>query len=403
MPLVSVPVIENLPNNVAFSRASAAWSHSLTGTLQQSLADKARIDFDPATLEARCLLIESERINSLRNSACSGAVAGTLGSGGAVPTNWIISGLLGGVNISVSAPGSEDGMPYLDLTFAGSGSGTFSLGFEATTFIAASSSQTWTASAYYRLISGSLANASLIHKVVERNSGGGTLVSGDISINPDAAALHTQRPSVTRTFNNASTAWTNARLDVIAAGAVNFTLRIGAPQLERGGHASSPIITTGSAALRAADIGLVQPVAPWFNQAAGTFFVEWERPAAIVASGILAEFNDGTFNNRVTLEIIDGKLRAHQFLGGASPGYLERAAPDGIGRVAFAWGGGSRALASSASSSLATDTANLGAIPADRLWLGCQNNNSACLNGWLRRIQYSHQRKSDDDLLALVA
>ena len=94
--------------------------------------------------------------------------------------------------------------------------------------------------------------------VTEFNAGGSSLVANAAVWTVTGAPLATQRKVFTTTTINAACAYVRPNFNVqYASGAmIDFTLRIGAPQLERGAFATSPILPTpGSpaAATRAAD------------------------------------------------------------------------------------------------------------------------------------------------------
>jgi hypothetical protein len=64
MPLVN----KTFSDIITFTRASTATYFDATGTLQSAAIDVPRLDYDPATLAARGLLIEEQRTNSIRNN-----------------------------------------------------------------------------------------------------------------------------------------------------------------------------------------------------------------------------------------------------------------------------------------------------------------------------------------------
>lgn len=52
-----------------------------------------------------------------------GAAAGTPG---AMPINWSVAGLLNGITRSIVGTGTENGIPYVDIRFAGTATSSFS-------------------------------------------------------------------------------------------------------------------------------------------------------------------------------------------------------------------------------------------------------------------------------------
>lgn len=123
---------------------------------------------------------------------------------------------------------------------------TVAFRFETATSIAAVSGQKWSLAPFLRLIAGSFgAPSSAVLQIIENNGAGAFLVTnaGAVSL-PTAGALTTQRPSYTATLINAATAFVQPGLAMnYASGAViDWTLRIGLPQAERGACISSPIL-----------------------------------------------------------------------------------------------------------------------------------------------------------------
>jgi hypothetical protein len=181
--------------------------------------------------------------NQIRNNTMQGAVAGTPGT---VPTNWAVS-TAAGITRQLVGVGVEDGVTYVDYRFSGTATGPSDTQFDASNFIAALSGQTWTSSAFVKLQAGSLTNVTVTQILAENNSGGGFLAASTQNITPTSAGLQTQRPSLTRTLNNASTAFTTTAIRVTSAGAIDITLRIGLPQLVQGATAGDVVQTFGTA------------------------------------------------------------------------------------------------------------------------------------------------------------
>ena len=199
-----------------------------------------------------------------------GAVAGTPGT---LPTNWSFSGT--GSTAEVVGTGVENGINYIDVKFSGTVTNT-NLNFETST--AASASQTWAASSYFKLISGTFTGTWRL-TINEFASGGAFLRTGlaqtFIATN---ASLFTQRVAGSFT-TGASTASISVLINGQgAATPIDFTLRIGLPQLEQGAFATSVIPTTTAAATRAADISTSVATSvfesSWYRQDEGTFYGE---------------------------------------------------------------------------------------------------------------------------------
>ena len=258
-----------------FARNSIATYYDSTGTLQTAPANTPRFDYDPVTHAAKGILIEENRTNGIRNNIMVGAVAGTPGT---APTNWSTS-TNGGISRSIISTGQENGINYVDIRFYGTSTSAVYLGvyFEGGKTYPAIAGEIHTATAYITLVGGSLTNINGPVLVIRNNDSAGTGLSQYATANcvPIMAALNSRRCSVTNlstTFSNASTAYLAPYFQAYIASAglaVDFTLRIGLPQIEKGPFATSAIPTTTAAATRAADT-LSIPTGSWFNGNTGT-------------------------------------------------------------------------------------------------------------------------------------
>lgn len=263
-----------MDSRVNFTRASSATYFNSAGVLTTAATNAPRFDFNPTTLAPLGLETEEARTNSIRNNTMVGAVAG---SPGTPPTNWAVNAG-GGLSSSIIGSGTESGVPYVDINIAGTATGTVNLGISFDTNVAATVGQSWSQSAYFRLASGSLTPNAQPPQLVfqERNSSNSVLTQAVQVISPaiTSAPLVTQRSVYSYTTTQATTAFISYDLFIqyTVGQVVNFTLRIGAPQLELGAFATSAILTSGSTATRAADSASM-PVGPWYAPTAGTLMV----------------------------------------------------------------------------------------------------------------------------------
>jgi hypothetical protein len=200
--------------------------------------------------------------NSIRNNTMVGAVAGTPGT---TPTNWS-AGSFYGLTREIVATGVEDGIAYIDCRFFGT---TTSILFESTFFesptqISATQGSIWTLSAYLRIVGGSTLNITRILLVIVNHSSAGTSLSQfavSTAAAPTSAPLNSQRYSTSSfsgTFSNANTAFVRPYVQIEANSgvAIDITLRIGLPQLERGEYVTPPIATTNAPASALATVPL---------------------------------------------------------------------------------------------------------------------------------------------------
>ena len=206
------------------SRSTPSWCLTSAGALVAAASGQnCMTDLGVASFE--------QRTNSIRNNTMVGAVVGTPGT---LPTDWTTSNNTGLVP-NVVGFGTQNGMPYIDLSIIGTSTGTGQTNviFEVNNAVAASYGQTWTLSLNTALMAGSLANITSINMVIqENNSGGSAVTAGSSAITPGSAFL-TYRPSFSRTLTNTATAFLQPYLQInISAGlVVNATIRL-FPQLE---------------------------------------------------------------------------------------------------------------------------------------------------------------------------
>jgi hypothetical protein len=297
-------LLGGLDSRITFTRASNAWYFDGAGNLVQASTNEPRFDYDPATLQARGLLIESGRTNGIRNPRLEGAVAGNPGT---VPT-YMATGTTGGISGEVFGVGSENGIPYVDFRFTGTVAslGVWALSTEQVSAIAATSGQVWAGSFYWRVVSGSGPTVWQINWQ-EYDSGGTALADVNVAVAaPTTAALRTQRVVDTRTLTGGTTAFVRNRVRIaFPAGTYDFTLRIGAPQLELGSFPTSPIfpaVGSPAASTRGFDTATMS-VAFGSNF---TLFEEFQTEARFAAVGgsinHYVSADDGTTTNRFSIQ-----------------------------------------------------------------------------------------------------
>jgi hypothetical protein len=257
-----------------------------------------RFDHNPVTGESLGLLVEEQRTNSIRNNTMVGAVAGTPGTN---PTNWTyVTTQSNGLTQSVVGTGIENGVNYIDYRFNGTTVATpldIAFGFDSG---AAATGQTWTESLYLRLSSGSLAGITNWRIGLIENTSGGAFVAGALYAvtAPTSASLISQRLSATRTFSGGATVGlAQGTLSISVSGntAIDFTLRIGLPQLEQGAFATSVIQTSTAAVTRSADVASITGTAfsSWYRQDEGTVFADALIAGASAEAGIMGLTNAG--------------------------------------------------------------------------------------------------------------
>ncbi len=347
----------------------------------------------------------------------SGLVAGaaarttaTAKTPGTLPTNWNFPPA-NGLSTFVIGSGSESGVPYVDIQFAGTTSGQSWLWFELRQQIAASSGQSWSSSFYCKFLTGSLSGVSFRNEINWIDSASRTISAGDSAITPTTAGLATQRSTTSPTAAPANTAYTANFLNFLFNGtAVNFTLRIGAPQLELGAFATSAILTSGSAGTRAGDVATM-PISSWINPTQGTLVFDAEIPTVGVLNGALGALSTaaGVSNNSIDLQnqggggnisILLGVNGVNQNIGG-SLGLISNGVPFKAG-AAYTISGSSISFIQSTNGTTASPTgaAPVGIGVGGILSLGSGKNSPT--NGYIRRVRYWPRALANSELIQVT-
>lgn len=274
-------------------------------TWAEYLADEARYFGS-----ARALLIGQQRTNSIRNPRAEGFTAGDLSAGGVMPINWTSPTISQGVAVTVVGGGATNGVQWLDIRCQGTTTAPWNPNFiiENTTAIPASNGQVWTFSMWAQVVSGTWPLGTAVLGIAQHQGGtflgvvNGTSFTGDLGnwtrksavLALNQAAVDNIRP---RFHANANT---------ITGAVVDFTIRIGWPQAELGGFASTPILPpTGSpaAATRGRD-NLQYTLSSLGVAGNGACTVLFKGSLDAVSTGTaqaLFVFGDGTDSNGVEL------------------------------------------------------------------------------------------------------
>jgi hypothetical protein len=402
-----------LPSTVTFTRSSTATYFNSAGVLTSAAIDVPRFDYNPATLAIRGLLIEEQRVNSIRNNMMVNAVAGTPGT---LPTNW--GNVLAGLTQTIVGTGVENGITYIDIRLNGTTTGTSAgIRFETNTGIAATSGQTWTVSTFCRLVGGSTANVITLNLGISglTAGGAGTTDSGTVSLLSvvNMTNLATTRLSRGFTFADATTAF--ARVQVIVSflvgAAIDITLRIGMPQFEQGGFATSVIPTSLATATRAPDIATMTGTnfSSWYNQSEGTLFAQRIQASSdLVNARRVVSVSDGTASNRIEIyQAGSGTTGANSVLAGVSdfnPSITGVPTAGSTVKAALAYSSAGKALTRDGLSVVTSLTVpplsgilqmNIGGIVS--------NLAAATYDGYIQRIAYYPRRLSNAELQAITA
>ena len=389
-----------LDSRVTFTRASTGTYYNSSGVLTSAAINEARFDYNPTTMVPLGLLIEEQRVNSIRNNTGVGAVAGTPGT---PPTNCSFTGAATGLTRTLSI-GSENGISYVDIKYVGTASGSTFAFFntDSPSGIAAATGQVWNGSFYLKLAAGSTAGVDIKMSLLELNSGGsGVVQSLSPILTPTSANLSTHRNTLTATLSGGATV-TNLQQGLrllFTDGPIDITLRIGLPQLELGSFATSVIPTTTAAATRAADNSLITGTnfSSWYNATEGTLCTSVVT-ATTTTVGAALSINDNTSSNAIQIYYF-GSAQYQVVTGGVSQATLA-ATSTGTFKAAGAYK--VNAFAASFNGAAAT-TDTSGTIPTvSQLRIGALGGGSSHLNGTIKYIAYYPRRLSNAQLQALT-
>jgi hypothetical protein len=268
---------KTLDPRITFTRASSGTYVGSDGLIKTATTNEARFDHNPTTGESLGLLVEEQRTNSITNNTMVGAVAGTPGTR---PTGWsFVTASSNGLTISITDIGVENGINYIDYRFNGTtvaSPNACAFGFGSAT---AATAQTWATSLYWKLASGTTTGITGWQLGIIENTSGGTFVAGAFysQTAPTSAALITQRPTANRTLSGGATVGqVSHTMNIPVAGntAIDFTIRLGMPQLEQGAFATSVIPTSTATVTRSADVASITGAnfSSWYRQDEGTVF-----------------------------------------------------------------------------------------------------------------------------------
>ena len=402
--------IPTLPTFV--SRASSATFFDSTGTLQTAASGVARSNaFLPdsaGVFRSAGLLLEEARTNSIRNNTMVGAVAGTPGTS---PTNWGISVSNAELTSQVIGVGSESGISYIDIKISGTVTASRSLDvrMEELLIASASSGQVWTESIYLKQVGGSQSNIAAIYLQANTYTNVGVYVATPwfTAVTVGSGNLSAQRFAVTGTLSGATTAYIAPfiKISTATAGAVDFTLRIGLPQLEQGAFPTSPILTSTAAATRAADVSTSAAAtrsadvasitgtafSGWYRQDEGTMFAEfgpYGNGGATKNAGIV-QIDSGSAANRIGL--FGGGIISPVFIvdtSSVNQVYISASliSPSATSKISGSYKINDFARAVNGSN-LGTDSS--GSVPTvSQMLIGTGSAGVSELNGTIRRLTY---------------
>ena len=365
-----------------------------------------RFDYDPATLAARGLLIEEQRTNSIRNNTMQGAVVGAPGT---LPTNWSAS-LAGGLSREVFAVGQVNGINYIDLRVFGTTTNTnlaLNLAFEPITGVSSASGQAWAESMYLSLVGGSLSGVANTRLYLSSTDGVSELAYfnlGDVTptsaltrfsgtASPATAGMTAVRPMLWVQHNGIGTA-------------IDFTLRIGLPQLELGAFATSVIPTTTTALTRAADVATMTGAnfSDWYNQTEGTLLTTTLAfNQTFAPNRFISTIDDGTTSNIIGAYIATDLNATTFVVNGGVAQYQEvisTVSNTSANKISVTYKANNF---TSACNGVIGPVDTSGNVPVvNKITFGNRTDGARPLNGWVRSFSYYPKQLSAGQLQALT-
>lgn len=237
--------------DAACTRPSPKWVYDRTGTLVEVPADTLAVSYDPSDLSAAPFaVIDLEpSTNHIRNNTMQGAVAG---SPGTLPTYW--SSSHAGLAREVVGTGVENGIEYVDVRFYGTSNGEIIVATESPTSTAVVPDEVWSGSYFLKLAAGALSNVFRMRTRLREGTASGAFVADARTIvTLTTGTLRDQEFIGEKTISSAGErlSW---ELTIDTTGTVDFTIRIGLPQLSQKKTPKFPIKTSSGAVTRAADV-----------------------------------------------------------------------------------------------------------------------------------------------------
>jgi len=389
-------------------RNSPAAYFDANRVLRWAAAHELRTAHDLVTAEPAAL-IESAATNLLRNPRAEGTTLGALNTANE-PTYWDFTRTAGlGLTEEIVGVGQEDGIDYIDIKYSGvtAVAGTLVCSCENAVSVPAHPGQVMTISAFLRLLSGDISHATGRRLAIfEQRVGQGALTTGAIDFTTDARPLREQRKEFTFTVAHAETTHILPqpyRISFAAGAAVDFTIRVGLPQVEVGSRASSPIAppagTLGQWS-RLADVVSAPTSAFPFNGNEGTLYAKVRLPdlpgGDRYAAAIHGNFNDAYWMRFRSGGVMNATVRS----GGADSAYLSNAGyvAGSIAKVALSYRA-NRFAASFNGSAPVIDTSGalpMGAMTA--LAIGGREGGIGALNGRILDLDYHPRALSDGEI-----
>lgn len=300
---------KQLSSLITFTRSSVATRINANGDIEEVAVDVPRLTFNPTTKECLGLLIEGSSTNYVPNSTATGAaVPSTL------PTGWADSGGTVGLSYQVVSVGTESGIPYIDYRIFGT---CTTAGFRYIGFVsgfALADNTRLSQSIYAKTIAGSLTNINNIRIGTNANVSGVYAAAYTYLFSPSSTLpLISQRYSQDFLVTGTPTVTDGFFYFAIdcALGAIDYTIRIGYPQVEAsaGGVTTSVIRTSAGGATRSGDFAKISGTnfSNFFNATEGTLVCSFHKASTQpLQNARVFELWDTTANEIYLVTILNG-------------------------------------------------------------------------------------------------
>jgi hypothetical protein len=398
-------ITSNFANVASVTRASKAWldgwsniSGATVGTLAEFASGVARIGSDG-------LLIEPATTNQVRNPRFEGGTVGTIGSGGAWPTNMSLLSA-GGMTWTINAFGTENGWPYMDITLTGTASGDAAVAFEAATQVTAANGEDWTATLGIKLTGGTMPG-NPGQAIYEATSGGSFVTVTTRLCSADTAVdTNHRRYTYSHELAGGGTARAYPAFYISApTGAVFASFRLYAPQFENKDYSTSVVLPTAAspaASTRAADVVNVPATGSWYNNSTRTIYAEF-TPRALTGTGFYFSLqNDSNtyaaaLNSSGTLVVQEYQSLGTQIFSG-SMGALAAGTQR---KVVYAYADNDMATSANGATQV-TDTSGIQDATHVDLYLGSFSGSLNFAPMYMSDFRFWPRRLSNAELEALV-
>ncbi len=382
-----------LDSRITFTRTTTATFVGSDGLIQSAAIDAPRFDYNPATLAARGLLIEEQRVNLLLRSE-------EFDNAGWTKTNSTIT-----ANATTAPDGTLTGDKHVPNLAAVLGTSPAQTRVQQSP--SATSGTSYTFSIYAKAgefdrIEFALLGTPTVSAIFSLTLG--TVVSGTgASITPAGNGWYRCILTITAGATGAlSLRWT-AQSSTVLIGDGTSGIFVWGAQFEAGAFATSYIPTVASTVTRAADNATMTGAnfSSWYNQSEGTVVVSADSFRGTAGSARTFQIDDGTSANNIraagasVLQVVDATVVQ------ASLGPTPLIPFDGTA-YKFASAYKENDFASVTTGAVATDTSGTVPTAINQLALG-SGSGTNYLNGHIRTFTFYASRLTNAQLQALTA